>query len=171
VGPALEETSFYDPRDRNMAYAMHMAVVLVDTETGRVRLRDYFAVDDCGVIINPMILEGQIHGGLAQGIGQALMEELSIDHESGQVLAGSFMDYAMPRADDLPSFTLDSMETPTPHNAIGVKGGGESGTIAALPAMMNAVVDALWHLGVRHIEMPMRPAQVWRAIQDAKNGR
>lgn len=172
VGPALEETSFYDPRDRNMAYAMHMAVVLVDTETGRVRLRDYFAVDDCGVIINPMILEGQIHGGLAQGIGQALMEELSIDHETGQVLAGSFMDYAMPRADDLPSFTLDSMETPTPHNAIGVKGGGESGTIASLPAMMNAVVDALWHLGVRHVEMPMRPAQVWRAIRDAgRNGR
>jgi carbon-monoxide dehydrogenase large subunit len=163
----LENTAFYDPVDRSFASAMHLAVVIVDEVTGRVTLRDYFAVDDCGTIINPMILEGQVHGGLAQGIGQALMEDLTIEHESGQVLAGTFMDYAMPRASDFPRFKLAEQVTPTPHNAIGCKGGGESGTIGPPAAVGNAVVDALWDLGVRHVEMPMTPAAVWLAIKKA----
>jgi carbon-monoxide dehydrogenase large subunit len=164
----LEASAFYDPLGRSFASAMHLAVVIVDPLTGHVTLRDYCAVDDCGTIINPMVLEGQVHGGLAQGIGQALMEDLTIDHRTGQVLAGTFMDYAMPRAGDLPSFRLDEQVTPTPHNAIGCKGGGESGTIGSPAAVGNAVVDALWHLGVRHVEMPMAPATVWRAIADAR---
>ena len=114
-----------------------------------------------------MILEGQVHGGVAQGVGQALMEEIAIDHATGQVLAGSFMDYAMPRAFDLPFIDFTEQETPTPHNAIGCKGGGESGTIGPPAALGNAVVDALWHLGVRHIDMPMTPNSVWRAMQNA----
>ena len=164
----LESTAFYDPLDRSFASAMHLAVVIVDPLTGRVTLRDYCAVDDCGTIVNPMVLEGQVHGGLAQGIGQALMEEVAIDHRTGQVLAGTFMDYAMPRAADLPSFRLDEQVTPTPHNVVGCKGGGESGTIGSPAAVGNAVVDALWHLGVRHVEMPMTPAAVWQAITDAR---
>jgi carbon-monoxide dehydrogenase large subunit len=164
----LENTAFYDPVARSFASAIHLAVVLVDPATGRVTLRDYCAVEDCGTIINPMVLEGQVHGGVAQGIGQALMEEVSMDHESGQVIAGTFMDYAMPRAGDFPMFKLDDQVTPTPHNAIGCKGGGESGTIGAPAALGNAVVDALWHLGVRHVEMPMTAATVWRAIKNAQ---
>jgi len=164
----LESTSFYDPSDRSFASAIHLAVVLVDRDTGSVTLRDYFAVDDCGTIINPMVLEGQVHGGVAQGVGQAMMEDLTMDHATGQVLAATFMDYAMPRASDLPSFKLDEQVTPTPHNAIGCKGGGESGTIGAPAAVANAVVDALWHLGVRHVEMPMTSAAVWAAIEAAK---
>ena len=161
----LESTAFYDPSDRSFASAIHLAVVLVDPETGAVKLRDYFAADDCGTIINPMVLEGQVHGGVAQGVGQALMEDLTMDHATGQVLAATFMDYAMPRADDLPAFQLTEQVTPTPHNAIGCKGGGESGTIGAPAAVGNAVVDALWHLGVRHVEMPMTPAAVWQTIR------
>jgi carbon-monoxide dehydrogenase large subunit len=164
----LENTAFYDPVDRSFASAIHMAVVIVDPRTGRVNLRDYYAVEDCGTIINPMVLAGQVHGGVAQGVGQALMEDLSIDHHSGQVLAGTFMDYAMPRASDFPSFQLDEQVTPTPHNVIGCKGGGESGTIGAPAAVGNAVVDALWHLGVRHVEMPMTSSRVWHAVHAAK---
>jgi len=163
----LEETAFYDPFDRSYSSSIHLAVVIVDADTGQVTLRNYCAADDCGTIINPMILEGQVHGGVAQGVGQALMEEIAIDHATGQVLAGSFMDYAMPRAFDLPFIDFTEQETPTPHNAIGCKGGGESGTIGPPAALGNAVVDALWHLGVRHIDMPMTPNSVWRAMQDA----
>lgn len=167
LDPGLEEAIYFDPTATTCATGLHLAVVIVDAETGRVRLRDYTVVDDCGTIINPMIVEGQIHGGLVQGIGQALMEHLVFDHETGQVLAGSFMDYAMPRADDLPSFKVDHIESPSPANALGVKGAGESGTIGALGAIGNAVVDALWHLGVRHVDLPFSPQQVWRAIQRA----
>ena len=170
LDPGLEEVVYFDPTATTCATGLHLAVVLVDAETGRVTLRDYAVVDDCGSIINPMVVEGQIHGGLVQGIGQALMEHLAFDHETGQVLAGSFMDYAMPRADDVPSFRLDRIENPSPTNALGVKGAGESGTIGALGAVGNAVVDALWHLGVRHVELPFAPQQVWRAIQRAKDG-
>ena len=164
----LENTAFYDPLDRSFASAIHLAVVIVDPATGRSTLRSYYAVDDCGTIINPTVLEGQVHGGVAQGIGQAMMEEISIDHASGQVLAATFMDYAMPRAGDFPLFQLDEQVTPTPHNVIGCKGGGESGTIGAPAAVGNAVVDALWHLGVRHVEMPMTAAAIWRALKLAR---
>ncbi|MFO0996616.1 MAG: molybdopterin cofactor-binding domain-containing protein [Alphaproteobacteria bacterium] len=164
----LEEVVFFDPVAPTCASGMHMAVVLIDPETGRVTLRDYFVVDDCGAIINPMVVEGQVHGGLGQGIGQALMEEVAIDHGTGQVLAGSFMDYAMPRAGDLPMFSLGRHETVSPTNALGIKSAGESGTIGAVPALANAVADALSHLGVRHVELPATPAKVWAAIAAAR---
>ena len=165
----LEETVFYDPPDFNYPSAAHLCVVLVDPETGQVTVRDYNAVDDVGVIINPMVIEGQIHGGLAQGSGQALLESCAYDAASGQLLAGTFMDYAMPRAADLPSFALEKQETPAPNHPLGVKGAGESGTIGAPAAIANAVVDALWHRGVRHIEMPLTPTRVRAAIEAARH--
>jgi carbon-monoxide dehydrogenase large subunit len=162
--PGLEITEFYDPPDTNDPQAMHLAVVLVDRDTGAVTLRNLYAADDCGVVINPMIVEGQIHGGLAQGIGQALMEHVRYD-AAGQLLTGSFMDYAMPRAGDLPSFALTFQETPAPSNPLGVKGGSESGAIGAPAAIGNAVLDALWHLGVRDITLPITSETVWRALR------
>jgi carbon-monoxide dehydrogenase large subunit len=167
LDPGLEATEFYDPPDTNDPQAMHLAVVIVDPETGRVTLRNLYAVDDCGVVINPMIVEGQVHGGLAQGIGQALTEEIVYDRDSGQLLTGTLMDYAMPRADDLPSFCTGFIETPAPSNPLGVKGGSESGTIGAPAAIGNAVIDALWHLGVRDIGLPMTSETIWRAIRSA----
>ena len=165
----LDETVFYDPANYNFPSAFHICTVLVDGETGSVTLRDYFAADDVGRVINPSIVEGQIHGGLAQGIGQALMENCAYDPASGQLLTGSFMDYAMPRAADMPSIALTGQETLAPDNPLGVKGAGESGTIGAPAAVANAVADALWHLGVRHIEMPLIASGVWRAIKDAQD--
>ena len=167
LAPGLEATEFYDPPDTNDPQAMHIAVVIVDPETGRVTLRDLYAVDDCGVVINPMIVEGQVHGGLAQGIGQALMEQIVYDRDSGQLLTGTFMDYAMPRADDMPSFRTGFIETPAPSNPLGVKGGSESGTIGAPAAIGNAVIDALWHLGVRDVTLPITSETVWRALRSA----
>jgi aerobic carbon-monoxide dehydrogenase large subunit len=166
--PGLEVTEFYDPPDTNDPQAMHLAVVIVDPETGAVKLRDFYAADDCGVVINPMIVEGQVHGGLAQGIGQALTEEIVYDH-TGQILTGSFMDYALPRAGDLPLFNTAFIATPAPSNPLGVKGASESGTIGAPAAIGNAVIDALWHLGVRDITLPIRPEKVWRALRAAKS--
>src|SRR6185503_6579509 len=145
---------------------MHLAVVIVDPETGAVRLRDFYGADDCGVVINPMIVEGQVHGGMAQGIGQALFERIAYD-ASGQLLSASFMDYAMPRAAALPSFKTGFVATPAPSNPLGVKGGSESGAIGAPAAIGNAVIDALWHLGVRDIALPITSETVWRALQDA----
>ena len=139
-------------------------------ENGNVELRDLFAVDDCGRVINPMIVQGQIHGALAQGIGQALMEHSVYDPESGQPVTGSLMDYAAPRADDLPSFQDARLETPAPGNPLGVKGVGESGTIGAPPAVVNAIINALAPLGVGHIDMPLTPLTVWQAIQNAMAG-
>ncbi len=127
----------------------------------------FTAVDDFGTIINPMIVEGQVHGGLAQGIGQALLENAVYDEETGQLLTGSYMDYAMPRADDLPSFKLDTVSTPCTHNPLGTKGCGEAGAIGAPSAVMNAVVDALRDKGVKHMDMPATPERVWRAMQNA----
>jgi carbon-monoxide dehydrogenase large subunit len=150
---------------------MHLVVVLVDEATGGITLRDYFTSDDCGRIINPMIVEGQVHGGLAQGIGQAMMEHVVYDDDgSGQLIAGSFMDYAMPRASDMPeNLSLAFLEDiPCPSNILGVKGGSETGTIGPPAAIGNAVVDALWHLGVRHVELPLTSQNVWRALQTAK---
>ncbi len=167
LDPGLEVAEFYDPPDTNDPQAMHLAVVIVDAETGTVKLRDFFAVDDCGVIINPMVVEGQVHGSLAQGVGQALREHVVYDKESGQLLTASFMDYAMPRAADLPMFHTGFIETPAPSNPLGVKGGSESGTIGAPAAIGNAVIDALWHLGVRDIALPITAETVWRAMRDA----
>jgi carbon-monoxide dehydrogenase large subunit len=166
--PGLEVTEFYDPPDTNDPQAMHLAVVEVDAETGAVALRAFYAADDCGVIINPMIVEGQVHGGLAQGVGQALGEHIVYD-DSGQLLTASFLDYAMPRASDLPAFHTAFIVTPAPSNPLGVKGASESGTIGAPAAIGNAVIDALWHLDVRDITLPITSETVWRALRDARH--
>jgi carbon-monoxide dehydrogenase large subunit len=158
----LEATAFFRPAELIYPFGAHVAVVEVDPETGAVRIRDYISVDDCGPRISPMIVAGQVHGGLAQGIAQALLEEVVYDAQ-GQLLSGSLMDYAIPRADLFPSFTLDKTETPTPLNPLGVKGIGEAATIGSTPAIANAVIDALAHLGVRHIDIPLRSEKVWRA--------
>ena len=163
----LDETVFHDPSDFNYPAGTQLCVVLVDPETGRVQLRDFTSIDDAGRLVNPTIVAGQVHGGLAQGIGQALMEHIIYDAESGQLLTGTFMDYGMPRAADLPTFQLGVHETLSPSNALGVKGIGESGSIGAPAAVANAVVDALWHLGVRHVDMPLTAERVWRAVQSA----
>ena len=165
--PGLDVTEFYDPPDTNDPQAIHLAVVTVDPETGAVTLRALYAADDCGVIINPMIVEGQVHGGLAQGVGQALKEDIVYDRGSGQLLTASFMDYAMPRAADLPAFQTTFIASPAPSNPLGAKGGSESGAIGAPAAIGNAVIDALWHLGVRDISLPITSETVWRAVRDA----
>ncbi|MFQ5948286.1 MAG: xanthine dehydrogenase family protein molybdopterin-binding subunit [Acidimicrobiia bacterium] len=147
-------------------FGMHLALVEVDADTGRVDLQDVWAVDDCGTILNPMIVEGQRHGGLAQGIGQALWELVVYD-EDGNLLTGSFADYLVPAADQLPSFRLDATVTPTPHNPLGAKGVAEVGTIGITPAVVNAVFDALRPFGIEHLDVPLRPDRVWAAIQSA----
>lgn len=167
--PGLEVTIYYDPVDLNDPEAMHLAVVDVDRGTGRVKLREYFTVDDMGTIINPMIIEGQVQGGLAQGIGQAMMEHVVYDKDTGQLLSATFMDYAMPRASDMPPLKSDYICTPAPSNPLGVKGGSETGTIGPPAAIGNAIVDALWHLGVRALELPFTPYSVWKALQSAGN--
>jgi aerobic carbon-monoxide dehydrogenase large subunit len=165
--PGLEVTEFYDPPDTNDPQAMHLAVVIVDPDTGAVTLRALYGADDCGMIVNPMIVEGQVHGGMAQGVGQALMERIVYDRD-GQLLTASFMDYAMPRAADLPAFCTGFIATPAPSNPLGVKGGSESGTIGAPAAIGNAVIDALWHRGVRDIALPISAETVWRALKTAQ---
>jgi carbon-monoxide dehydrogenase large subunit len=164
----LEETHFYDPTDCNYPSAIHICVVLIDADTGGVTLRDYWAVDDVGTIVNPMVVKGQIHGGLVQGIGQALMEECLYDAGSGQYISGTFMDYAMPRAGDIPALGVGTVVTAAPSNPLGIKGAGESGTIGAPACVSNGVIDALWHLGVRQITQPMTPKKIWRAIHEAQ---
>jgi len=163
--PGLDFSSFYDPANFTYPFGTHIAVVEVDADTGRVTLNRFIAVDDVGNIMNPMIVDGQIHGGVAQGVGQALLEEVVYD-EGGQMISGSYMDYAMPRADDLPMIETANTVTPCPHNPLGVKGAGEAGTIGSTPAVVNAVVDALAHLGVTDIQMPLRPQTVWKAMQN-----
>jgi carbon-monoxide dehydrogenase large subunit len=165
--PGLEASAFFDPPDFVYPFGAHIAVVAVDAETGEVKLERYIAVDDCGKVINPMIVEGQIHGGIVQGIGQALWEGAVYD-ESGQLLTGSMTDYAVPKAEFFPNFELAMTETPTKVNPLGVKGIGETGTIASTPAVYNAVLDALSPLGVRSIDMPLTPERVWRAIREAR---
>lgn len=169
IEPGLEATSFYEPSNCLFPFGAHAAVVEVDAETGDVQFRRYVAVDDCGNIINPLLVEGQIHGGIAQGIAQALYEEVVYD-ENGQLLSGSLMDYAVPKAAMMPFMELKNTVTPTPVNPLGVKGVGESGTIGSTPAVVNAVLDALAPLGVKHIDMPLRPEKIWRAIQEATGG-
>lgn len=163
--PGLDFSSFYDPKNFTYPYGCHICVVEVDKETGETKVKRFIAVDDVGTVINPMIVDGQIHGGLAQGIGQALMEGVEYD-ETGQLINGSYMDYTMPRADDFPMFELDRQETPCPHNPLGVKGAGEAGCIGSTPAAVNAVIDALWSGGfkVKDIKMPLTSERVWRAM-------
>ena len=165
--PGLDFSSFYDPTNFTYPFGCHVAIVEVDKETGEVKLKRFIAVDDVGNVINPMIVDGQIHGGLAQGIGQALFEG-AIYSESGQLLNASYMDYAIPRADDLPNFELGRTTTPCPHNPLGVKGAGEAGCIGSTPAVVNAVIDALWKAGhqVKDIQMPLISQRVWKAMQN-----
>ncbi len=168
--PGLEATTVWDPPNFTFPSGTHVAVVDVDLESGAVRLLRVVAVDDCGRVINPLLVEGQIHGGLAQGIGQALWEHMAYD-DLGQCLTASLMDYAVPKADALPSWELDRIETPSPVNPLGVKGCGEAGTIGSTPAVVNAVIDALAPLGVTHLDMPLTAPRVWSAIQQARLAR
>ncbi|WP_324716637.1 glyceraldehyde dehydrogenase subunit alpha [Carboxydochorda subterranea] len=163
IEPSLEASAFYDPANFVYPFGTHVAVVEVDAATGRVKLLRYMAVDDCGRVINPMIVDGQVHGGVVQGIGQALWEEAVYD-ENGQLLTGSMLDYALPRAHMVLPIETDRTETPAPQNPLGVKGVGETGTIAATPAVVNAVLDALQPLGVRYLDMPLIPQKIWAAI-------
>ncbi len=166
--PGLDESAFYDPTNFTYPAGSHICEVEVDPDTGRVEIVNFTAVDDFGNVINPMIVEGQVHGGLAQGIGQALLEGAVYDAESGQLITGTYMDYTMPRADDLPSFRVDTCNTPCTHNPLGVKGCGEAGAIGSPPAVIDAIIDALRPLGVTDLEMPATPLRVWQAIQDAQ---
>ncbi len=166
--PGLNETAFYDPTNFTFPGGTYICEVEVNPQTGETRVDRFTAVDDFGTIINPMIVEGQVHGGLVQGIGQALLEHCVYDRETGQLVTGSFMDYAMPRADDVPSFTLGHVCTPCTTNPLGTKGCGEAGAIGSPPAVINAVLDALAPLGVKDIDMPATPSRVWQAIQSAK---
>ena len=160
------EGDFSQSPEGTFPFGAHVAVVEVDTETGHTRLLRHIAVDDCGRILNPLLVEGQVHGGLAQGIAQALYEEVLYDEE-GNPLTGSLMSYEMPSAAELPAYETAHTETPTPLNPLGAKGIGESATIGSTPAVQNAVIDAVSHLGVRHIDMPLTPERVWRAIREA----
>lgn len=166
IEPGLNETAFFDPVNFTYPFGVHLAEVEVDTETGETRISRYVAVDDCGNVINPMIVDGQVHGGVAQGVAQALWEEVVYD-ENGQLLTGTLMDYGVPFSSDLPMFETGATITPSPVNPLGVKGVGEAGTIVSTPVIVNAVVDALSDLGVKHIDMPLRPEKVWKA---ANNG-
>jgi len=166
--PGLNETAFYDPTNFTFPAGTHICEVEVDPNTGVVRIDRFTAVDDFGTIINPMIVEGQVHGGLVQGIGQALLEHCVYDRETGQLVTGSFMDYAMPRADDVPDFKLGHVVTPCTTNPLGTKGCGEAGAIGSPPAVINAVLDALAPLGVKDIDMPASPSRVWEAIRSAQ---
>jgi carbon-monoxide dehydrogenase large subunit len=164
----LEAHGCFSPGNATWPFGTHLAVVEVDPETGNVTLLKYVGADDCGNVINPMIVDGQIHGGIAQGVGQALFED-SIYDDEGNCLTTSLVDYIIPTAGDLPFFDLTRTVTPSPVNPLGVKGIGEAGTIASAQTIVNAVVDALTPLGVKHIDMPLRPKRVWEAIQSAKS--
>jgi carbon-monoxide dehydrogenase large subunit len=168
--PGLEAAAYFSPENFSFPSGTHAAVVEVDPDTGRVEILRYLAVDDVGVVINPLVAEGQVHGGVVQAIAQALFEDLPYD-AAGQPLGASLMEYAVPTSMDVPAIESRFFVTPAPSNALGVKGIGETGTIAGTPAVVNAVVDALAHLGVRHIDMPLTPPRVWRAIRDAQGGR
>jgi carbon-monoxide dehydrogenase large subunit len=165
--PGLEETTFYDPENFVFPFGAHACVVDIDAETGKVKVVRYVAVDDCGNAINPLLIAGQVHGGVVHGIGQALYERIHYD-EDGQLVTGTFVDYALPTAAELPSFELDRTTTPTPVNSLGSKGVGEAGTIASSAAVTNAVIDALRPLGITYMNMPLSPMRVWEAINEAQ---
>ncbi len=162
--PGLSATRFFEPANFAFPFGAHIATVEVDRETGEIKLLRYIAVDDCGKVINPLLVDGQVHGGIAQGLGPALLEEV-VYSEDGQLLCGTFMDYAIPKAQHMPWIESDRTETPAPGNPLGVKGVGEAGTIGSLPAFVNAVVDALSPLGIKHIDIPMTPRKVWSLMQ------
>jgi carbon-monoxide dehydrogenase large subunit len=161
--PGLSATSFFEPKNFTFPFGTHICVVEIDRDTGETHIQRYIAVDDCGKVINPLLVHGQVHGGIVQSLGQALYEEVVYD-DQGQLLSGELMDYAVPRAAHVPWFELDRTETPSPVNPMGVKGVGEAGSIGATPAIVAAVVDALAPLGVRHLDMPIKPENVWRII-------
>ncbi len=163
--PGLEAVNYYDPPNLTYPFGSYICVVEIDRGTGQVHIRRFMAVDDCGTIINPMVVEGQIHGGLTQGLAPALYEELSFD-ENGNILAGNFQDYLIPTAMETPHWETDRTVTPSPHHPIGAKGVGESPTVGAPQAIVNAVVDALAHLGVRHIDIPITPWKVWNILKE-----
>ena len=167
--PDLTAVATWDPKNFTWPFGTHVCVAEVDTETGATQLLRYVAVDDCGVVINPMIVDGQVHGGVAFGIGEALYEEVLYD-DAGNLVTGTLTQYLVPSAAEMPAFELDRTETPSPTNPLGVKGIGEAGTIAAPPAVINAIVDAVSHLGVTEIGKPATPERVWKAIRDAKGG-
>ena len=144
----------------------HLAEIEIDPDTGKVALVRYTAVDDAGTILNPILFDGQVHGGIVQGAGQIMMEDVHYDPETGQLLSGSFQDYCMPRADDFCDFNISAKEVPTARNPLGVKGVGEAGTVGAMPAVMNAINDALHRAGASAIEMPATAEKVWRALQE-----
>ena len=167
VEPGLFETATFAPDQDTYPNGSHVCEVEIDPDTGAIKIQGYKVVDDVGVMINPTIVKGQIHGGIAQGVGQILMEQIVYDRDSGQLLSGSFMDYAMPRADNFGDIEIASNEIPTKRNPLGVKGAGEAGTVGAMPAMMNAIINALSDVGVTSLDMPATPDRVWRAIRDA----
>jgi carbon-monoxide dehydrogenase large subunit len=166
VEPGLVATSHWEPQNFTFPFGAHICVSEVNPDTGEVSILRYVAVDDCGKIINPLIVAGQIHGGIAQGIGQALYEEAVFD-ENGQLLSGEFTDYTVPKATHIPPIESYHTETPSPSNPLGVKGVGEAGAIGSPPAVVNSVIDALAPFGVRHIDIPLTPEKVWRAVQGA----
>jgi carbon-monoxide dehydrogenase large subunit len=165
--PGLEATAFFNPSNFVFPFGAHVCVVEVDVETGETRIVRYVAVDDFGNVMNPMIVDGQLHGGIAQGVGQALYEFAAYD-ENGQLLTASLMDYVVPKADQLPMYDTARTVTPSPVNPLGVKGAGEAGTIGSTPAVANAVMDALAPFGITHIDLPLTPARVWQAVRDAR---
>ena len=166
--PGLSDEAFFEPSNNTYPFGCHISMVEIDRKTGEPTLLKLVAVDDAGNLINPLIVEGQIHGGLAQGIGQAMVEEV-VYNEDGQLVTGSFMDYAIPRAIDFPRFELDATVTPTPVNPLGAKGVGEAGTLGATPSVVSATVDALSGFGVKHIDMMLRPEKLWRIIQGGQS--
>src|SRR5436190_2058626 len=161
--PGLSATYFFEPKNFTFPFGTHIVVCEIDRDTGEIELKRYVAVDDCGKVINPMLVDGQVQGGIVQALGQALYEEVVYD-DQGQLVSGTFMDYALPKASMVPWLELDRTETPTDVNSMGVKGVGEAGTIGATPAIVNAIVDALSPFGVRHIDMPVKPESIWRII-------
>jgi carbon-monoxide dehydrogenase large subunit len=169
IEPGLDETAIFNPAAPNFPNGCHVVEAEIDPDTGKVALIEYAIVDDVGVTLNPPLLKGQIHGGVAMGMGQVLMEDVNYDPKSGQLRSGSFMDYCMPRADDFCHMEVVSNNTPTPTNPLGVKGAGEAGTVGSIPAVVNAVVNALAPLGIKHVDMPLTSERVWRVIKEAKN--
>ena len=165
--PGLVSTHFWEPPNFTFPFGAHIAVTEVDRDTGDVRILRYIAVDDCGNMINPLLVDGQVHGGIAQGLGQALYEQAVYD-ENGQLITGELTDYAIPKCAMMPHIESEHTVTPSPVNPLGVKGVGEAGTIASSPAVVNSVVDALSPLGVRHIDMPLTPEKIWRIIDSAE---
>jgi len=161
--PGLSATYFFEPKNFTFPFGTHIVSVEIDRDTGEAKFLRYVAVDDCGKVINPMLVDGQIHGGIVQSLGQAMFEEVVYD-DQGQLVTGTFMDYAVPRASQVPWMELDRTETPSPVNPLGVKGVGEAGTIGATPAIVGAVVDALAPFGVKHLDMPLKPENIWRII-------